>query len=102
MIGVQELLVAVANTPVDTPVVVDVANNGQALMTVSSVEIKDGRLVIACTVPKSAAKPEKPKSGGKKSENVPAETPATDANAAEPRGVPHADIDPKPEAIELK
>lgn len=68
MIGIQEMLVAVANTPKETPVVVDVGGNGKALMTVTSVEVKDGQLVIACSAktdktpaPVSA----EPPSGGK-------------------------------------
>lgn len=59
MIGIQEMLVAVANAPREIAVVIDVAGNGKALMPVSSIEVKDGRLVIACEAPAATAKPQR-------------------------------------------
>lgn len=52
----QQLVIVSANAPHDIECVVDVAGNGKALLPVISVEVKDGRLVIACA--STALKPE--------------------------------------------
>jgi hypothetical protein len=98
MVGIQELLVAVANTPKDTPVVVDVANNGRALMPITSVEVKDGRLVIACSVPKGAGARAKTEARSADSATLPTRTDDAVAAATAATVTPAAE---KSENIEL-
>jgi len=102
MIGIQQLLVVAANTPAETPVVVDVAGNGVALMPVVSVEIKDGKLVIACrqTGAGGADNAKTPKSPKVKSP-APAE-PVTPAEPAAAAPVAPAAEPSNPEGMKLE
>jgi hypothetical protein len=46
MLNITPLLITIANTPADTPVVVDIGGNGIDLIPVIGVEFKDGTLII--------------------------------------------------------
>jgi hypothetical protein len=48
------MLVTISATPVGTPIVVDVAGNGKALLPVTRAEIVEGKLVISCLNPAAA------------------------------------------------
>lgn len=95
----QELLVVSANAPHDLPVFVDVAGNGKSLLRATSVEIRDGQIIIACETP--GAKPKPPQATPKANAPAPAPEPVAETAKTEPAPTPPTPAaDSKPAAVE--